>query len=109
MRILKEKLIYNKILENTNPEVLNVLYENSLTKLFVQRIIEVLENPKKQHVYRDFPFTINSFLWHKTPEKFDFWAQYHHFPSRTQEKIRIIKEKIKYEDNLQRTNNKKTH
>ena len=47
MRILKEKLIYNKILENTNPEVLNVLYENSLTKLFVQRIIEVLENPKK--------------------------------------------------------------
>ena len=47
MRILKEKIIYSKILENTNPEVLNVLHENSLTKLFVQRIIEVLENPQK--------------------------------------------------------------
>lgn len=100
MRILKEKLIYNKILENTNPEVLNVLYENSLTKLFVKRITETLEDPNKQYAYRDFPFTINSFLWNKTPEKFDFWAQYHHFSSRTQERIRIIKEKIKYEDNL---------
>ena len=109
MIISKEKIIYNKILENTNPEVLNVLYENSLTKLFVQRIIEVLENPKKQHVYRDFPFTINSFIWNKTPEKFDFWAKYHYGSSRTQEKIKIIKEIIKYEDNIQRTNNKKTH
>lgn len=100
MIISKEKIIYNKILENTNPEVLKVLHANSLTKLFVKRIIEVLDDPKKQHVYRDFPFTINSFLWHKTPEKFDFWSQYHDVSSRTQEKIRIIKEKIKYEDNL---------
>lgn len=100
MRISKEKIIYNKILENTNPEVLKVLHANSLTKLFVKRIIEVLDDQKKQHVYRDFPFTINSFLWHKTPEKFDFWSQYHDVSSRTQEKIRIIKEKIKYEDNL---------
>ena len=109
MRILKEKLIYNKILENTNSEVLKVLHENSLTKLFFKRITEVLDDPNKQYAYRDFPFTINSFLWHKTPEKFDFWAQYHHVSSRTQEKIRIIKEKIKYEDNLQGTKNKKTY
>lgn len=109
MRILKEKLIYNKILENTNSEVLKVLHENSLTKLFVKRITEVLDDPNKQYAYRDFPFTINSFLWNKTPEKFDFWAQYHHVSSRTQEKIRIIKEKIKYEDNLQRAKNKKTY
>ena len=100
MRILKEKLIYNKILENTNPEVLNVLYENSLTKLFVKRITEALEDPNRQYAYRDFPFTIDSFIWSKTPEKFDFWAQYHHGPLGTQEMIRIIKEKIKYEDNL---------
>ena len=78
MIILKEKIIYNKILENTNPEVLKVLHENSLTKLFVKRIIEVLDDPKKQHAYRDFPFTINSFIWNKTPEKFDFWAKYHY-------------------------------
>ena len=109
MRILKEKLTYNKILENTNPEVLKVLRANFLTKLFAQRIIETLNDANKQNAYRDFPFTINSFLWHKTPEKFDFWAQYHHFSSRTQEKIRIIKEKIKYEDNLQRAKNKKTY
>lgn len=100
MRISKEKIIYNKILENTNPEVLKVLHENSLTKLFVKRITEVLDDPNKQYAYRDFPFTINSFLWSKTPEKFDFWAQYHHGPLGTQERIRIIKEKIKYEDNL---------
>ena len=100
MRILKEKLIYNKILENTNPEVLNVLHENSLTKLFAQRIIEILNDENKQNAYRDFPFTINSFIWNKTPEKFDFWAKYHYSSSRTQEKIRIIKEIIKYEDNF---------
>ena len=100
MIISKEKIIYNKILENTNQETLKVLRANFLTKLFAQRIIETLNDANKQNAYRDFPFTINSFLWHKTPEKFDFWAQYHHFSSRTQEKIRIIKEKIKYEDNL---------
>ena len=100
MRILKEKLIYNKILENTNPEVLNVLYENSLTKLFVKRITEVLNNANKQNAYMDFPFTINSFIWSKTPEKFDFWAKYHYSSSRAQEKIKVIKEIIKYEDNF---------
>ena len=61
MIISKEKIIYNKILENTNSEVLKVLYENSLTKLFVKRITETLEDPNKQYAYRDFPFTINSF------------------------------------------------
>lgn len=100
MIISKEKIIYNKILENTNSEVLKVLHENSLTKLFAQRIIETLNDANKQNAYRDFPFTINSFIWNKTPEKFDFWVKYHHFSSRTQERIRIIKEKIKYEDNL---------
>ena len=47
MIISKEKIIYNKILENTNSEVLKVLHENSLTKLFVKRITEVLDDPKK--------------------------------------------------------------
>ena len=100
MIISKEKIIYNKILENTNPETLKVLRANSLTKLFVKRITEVLDDPNKQYAYRDFPFTINSFIWDKTPEKFDFWAQYHYSSSRTQEKIKIIKEIIKYEDNI---------
>ncbi len=100
MIISKEKIIYNKILENTNPETLKVLRANSLIKLFAQRIIETLNDANKQNAYRDFPFTINSFIWNKTPEKFDFWAKYHYGSSRTQEKIKIIKEIIKYEDNI---------
>ena len=34
MRILKEKLTYNKILENTNPETLKVLRANFFNKTF---------------------------------------------------------------------------
>ena len=77
MIISKEKIIYNKILENTNSEVLKVLHENSLTKLFVKRITEVLDDPNEQYAYRDFPFTINSFTWAATPEGSNYWIDAH--------------------------------
>ena len=80
MIISKEKIIYNKILENTNPETLKVLRANSLIKLFAQRIIETLSDANKQNAYRDFPFTINSFIWNKTQNQddtFDFWFKIH--------------------------------
>ena len=49
MIISKEKIIYNKILENTNPETLKVLRANSLINLFAQRVIETLNDENKQN------------------------------------------------------------